>query len=600
MTGDQTPMGKDQLGPRKTRPKRRRKRKNNGSILIFCIITILILGCGGYVAWVLFSPSFEFIDYREQLNIAPDQVVVVLHDQRLDMSGMPAPVMNNDDIYFSLEFIEAHIDEYIFWDSNAQILTITKPDRVQRLSPEQPNFYEMGNPVAAEGSITLFENRPFVPTKLLMQLYHVSFEHIVETNTVIFSYLEDSRDRAIIIDESAVLKFTPDRRSAFSYQLSIHEEVDVFDEPNDDYTRVRVDNGLLGFVLTDHLVNVDSFEGIPVPPLAEAPPLPVIEGRRINMVWDDINYYEHNYFEWRRVPHDGLDVISPTWFKFNLDFSGDLISIASIDYVNWAHEQGYQVWALIDDFSPVREVFSEEISTNILPDTNKRQHVIDQLMNFIEIYNLDGINVDFEYIQPDVAPHYVQFFRELSPYMRAAGKVLSVCMWNPNMPYYWSQFYNRPELSKVVDFIAVMAYDEFQSDVAGPNASMEFVRSGILQTLEEVPHYQIILGIPTYVRVWTVQTIDGVEVHSNRALGLDYAMSIFTQNNAEFTWLPNHGLYFAEYTEGDLLHKAWFEERRSLEEKLIMMEYLDLAGVAAWRRGLESDFVWELLMEYTS
>jgi spore germination protein YaaH len=64
--------------------------------------------------------------------------------------------------------------------------------------------------------------------------------------------------------------------------------------------------------------------------------------------------------------------------------------------------------------------------------------------------------------------------------------------------------------------------------------------------------------------------------------------------------MPNHGQYFAQFSEGDVVHMAWFEERRSLEEKLILMEYLDLAGVAGWRRGLESEYVWELIRRYTS
>ena len=55
---------------------------------------------------------------------------------------------------------------------------------------------------------------------------------------------------------------------------------------------------------------------------------------------------------------------------------------------------------------------------------------------------MDGINVDFESITEDSAPHYVQFIRELSVACRKAQLVLSVD--NP-VPQPYNEFYNLKE-----------------------------------------------------------------------------------------------------------------------------------------------------------
>ncbi len=42
----------------------------------------------------------------------------------------------------------------------------------------------------------------------------------------------------------------------------------------------------------------------------------------------------------------GVNVISPTWFELK-GTEGEVRSIADLDYVRWAHDNDYQVWALL-------------------------------------------------------------------------------------------------------------------------------------------------------------------------------------------------------------------------------------------------------------
>ena len=118
----------------------------------------------------------------------------------------------------------------------------------------------------------------------------------------------------------------------------------------------------------------------------------------------------------------GLTTISPTWFHV-ADTAGNLTSIASAEYVNYAHQSNIEVWAAIRDFDG--GISSQEESLALLSSTTSRTNLINQLMSAVFQTGVDGINVDFEMISEECGEHYIQFIRELSVQCRKNNIVLS-------------------------------------------------------------------------------------------------------------------------------------------------------------------------------
>jgi len=593
-------MGNSNKASNKANRKRRRKKRKSGAFFIFFIIFIIVASCSGYVAWYLFMPSNEYQDFHTYYNLSPEDITVVLRDVRLDLTA--EPVYFNGSVCFPVDFVSQYIDQTIYWDKNSLKLTITTPDKVMRFIPGQLNYSENGNPVAIDAPVYLIGEAPFLPSALLTQIYHISLDYHSDNNIVVFGFLDEDRSTGLINSETAVLRFAPDKKSPLCYRFSNNEKVTVFSQSGD-YTHVMAENGMLGYVLTGQIGSPAVEKGAPKPEPAVLPAPPPLQGK-VNMIWDQVLRASDNASVIKNgTIGDGLDVISPTWFTFNTDLSGDMVSLADADYVKWAHDHGCQVWALFSDLSADTGVaLNQDIGHEILTDTDKRQHVIDQLMASVEEFDLDGVNIDFEYIQPEDAGAYVQFIRELGPYLKTSGKVLSVDMHNPDPQNYWSKYYNRTEIGKTADYICVMTYDENDStsQTSGPVASMPFVRNGIELTLQEVPKEKVIMGLPYFVRVWREETAeDGAVSTTSQAYDMDSAYQLFTSHNAVITWDDAYGVYYATYTDNDnVVYKAWLEDKRSIEEKLQYMQSMDLAGVAGWRWGLESGEVWDLLKQY--
>ena len=85
-------------------------------------------------------------------------------------------------------------------------------------------------------------------------------------------------------------------------------------------------------------------------------------------------------------------------------------------------------------------------------------------------------------------------------------------------------------------------------------------------------------------------TILGVE----RTPGMKDAADILKENNVEAEWDEETCQYYAEYDKEEAHYRIWLEEAHSLSEKVARIRQAELAGIGAWRLGLETEDVWDV------
>ena len=293
---------------------------------------------------------------------------------------------------------------------------------------------------------------------------------------------------------------------------------------------------------------------------------------------------------------------------FRLDNSGNISSIASTDYVDYAHQCGMEVWALVDNFD--QNVDDMEL----LSHTSSRENLENQLVNAALQNGIDGINVDFEQIPTDVGDHYIQFIRELSVLCRVNNLVLSV---DNYVPKGYNTHYHREEQGVMADYVIIMGYDEHfaGSYEAGSVASYNYVKEGIEETLRDVPADKVINAVPFYTRLWneTPKTDEeraedqGTEAESysmkvtSEALGMEEAAQRVSEAGATVTWDDTAKQNYAEWQgDNDSTYRIWLEDASSLEVKLGLMKDNNLAGTAAWKLGFETSDIWDLIQKYVN
>lgn len=557
----------------------------SASIVIGCILILVT-----YFLVHAMTPSKEKADLNEYYHSVEGEVKLILQDHIYEQNG----VMIDGVIYLDYETVVKQFNHRFYWDGNENILTYTTPTEVIRteVSSNEYNINKSKNTVSY----------PIVKTngtKVYIALEFVAnysdFEYTVYENPdrVVFTY--QWGDYLFTSPKKTTqVRLEPSIKSPVLEQVDSESKLMLVDTDNvseKGFTKVITQDGIIGFVKNSHL-NESAYESLVS--TYHAPEYTHISSdKTVNLVWHQVTNQEaNNNISALLDGTKGVTTISPTWFSVS-DNKGNISSLASTTYVERAHTKGIEVWALIDDFNTSVDLFE------VLSKTSTREKLINTLVGEVIKYNIDGINIDFEKITANSAPHYIQFLRELSVKCRSNGIVLSIDNYIP-APY--NMFYDRTEQGIIADYIIVMGYDEHHSTSteSGSVSSLGFFKKALMDTLDEVPANRVIMAMPFYTRIWMEKKNLTETVVTSEARSMDSAWNFMVENGVEPAWDSESGQYYGEFEKDGVVYKCWFEEEKSIEERLKVVSGQDVAGVAAWRLGFERSNVWNTIYKYVN
>ena len=73
---------------------------------------------------------------------------------------------------------------------------------------------------------------------------------------------------------------------------------------------------------------------------------------------------------------------------------------------------------------------------------------------------------------------------------------------------------------------------------------------------------------------------------------------MLTRNKVTAQYDEASGQNYAEYKKNGVTYKIWMEDMDSLHERLKVIAGADVAGMAAWRLGFETEQVWPVIEAY--
>ena len=167
----------------------------------------------------------------------------------------------------------------------------------------------------------------------------------------------------------------------------------------------------------------------------------------------------------------------------------------------------------------------EPVFEKIARDDNVRAKFIDNVMEIVDLYGFDGVELDWECPKPSTSLDYENMVVDLSEKLRPLGKGLSSAQPGTGSTdglNVWSALSSVSDTALLhFDFINVMCY-ELMSD---PNHSpMWFSNTSIIywNKVRDVPMEKIILGMPLYAKPSWLQYHELVALDRENAYN-DYA-----------------------------------------------------------------------------
>lgn len=228
----------------------------------------------------------------------------------------------------------------------------------------------------------------------------------------------------------------------------------------------------------------------------------------------------------------------------------------------------------------------------LLANPQHRHRLIDELCTEMEKYHYDGINIDFEFIAPTDAKHYVLFLQELKAAM-GSDRQLSVAVFGRTAKDKWASGYDYYGIGQVADWVVVMAYDYHYLDTApGPIAPHWWVRQVADYMVSIMPAEKVLLGMPTYGYDWG----QGIACKSISASRLN---DIRNKHSLQEYWDQNSMSPYYQYVDSaGRSHEIWFENAKSLQVKTDIARHYQLGGVSFWRVGAGFEDIYQVMGSY--
>ncbi|WP_430387913.1 glycosyl hydrolase family 18 protein [Dyella sp. 20L07] len=300
-----------------------------------------------------------------------------------------------------------------------------------------------------------------------------------------------------------------------------------------------------------------------------------------------------------------IDVLVPTWYS--VDQNG-LVSGAPNPYVmQLAKANGVTVMPIVSAGGD-RAAFHQ-----LLGNEKAKQAMIDALIVQATTQGFAGFQFDFENIAWTDRDALTLLTRQTADALHKHGLQLSMAV-VPNAPGYagggtfskwmwedWRGAYDLKALSKVLDLVCLMTYDQHTRwTTPGPVAGMPWTMQHLTYALDVVPKEKLSLGIPLYGYHWYAGNpvhADGKESSNISAdyIDADESLPLAQQYGATLQWDPvEHESWFYFYRD-QMREWVFLPDAHAFRDRYALVKQYGLEGFCSWVLGAEDPAIWNVL-----
>ena len=547
----------------------RGKKTSKGIILIRKIIVVALFVT--FVAVVInLAPNY----IQDKLS---NKTNVIINNNNITTSlKKDIKIEDNDVVYISFDDIKNFFDENIYYDKQYNQIITGSNFKIASAEVGKKQMNVNGSKVDLYAPIKQEDETYYLPISEMKDVYNLDIKYSKDKNIVSIDSLNKEQKMGNSSSDTGV-KYKPTVFSKTVDDVKKGESVVVIGQ-EDGWYKVRTTNGVIGY-LKDISNIYNSRENMQKEKQ--------IDGK-VSLIWDYFTYTPPT----RSGIIQGINVVSPSFASLVKLGKGELQTRIGRDgtaYINWAHSNGYKVWAMVSNDA------MQETTSEILNDFELRQDLINNIVNLVLENDIDGINIDFENIKVADKNMFTRFIIELAPRLTEYNKVLSVDVTAPDGGSDWSDSYDRNKLGKVVDYMMFMAYDEYgeTASTAGTTAGADWIEVNLKKfvgTQEAVDKNKLVLGMPFFARLWK-ETDSATTNTAILMRNLDSAIP----SSVSKEWNDDLKQYYATYTSGGATYKIWLEDQKSIKAKFDLMHKYELAGAAYWQKDFESPEILDVI-----
>ena len=241
---------------------------------------------------------------------------------------------------------------------------------------------------------------------------------------------------------------------------------------------------------------------------------------------------------------------------------------------------------------------------------------IKEASGLIEKYNLDGINIDFEYVTKTdfpTAKHFNGFLTEITDSLRTKYPEIIISVDINATAVLKDPAYDMVKIGELANQVILMGYDynTTKSTQAGPIAPLHMtgnkgsVERSLASLTGRVPDNKIILAIPFYGYEW--QTVS--EDYRSQTIRNSGALATWgrvhdllaSRDDVQASWDKKTQSPWIMYRQSGAIKQIYYENKHSLSAKINFVKQNNLGGIAIWALGYEGEYSepWNIISTFS-
>lgn len=308
-----------------------------------------------------------------------------------------------------------------------------------------------------------------------------------------------------------------------------------------------------------------------------------------------VGYYVNDVGHFDSLPSlkahaDLLNEVHPLWYHVSPD--GSIKKEVNKEAIAVAHQNGIKVIPLINLVPSQDAILLNQVA---------QDKAIANLVQEVKANNYDGIDIDFEFFPVSKIKDFTVdrdkltlFMKKIHAQMSSLGKVTYMAV----LPHVGSSpkaggVFNYGNLAPYLTKVTIMCYDYKEThSPPGPVAPFHWVEQNINTAIKQgFKPEQISLGVATYGYDWPTGQAGGFSKPTSEI------MKQITMKGYNVKWSDKYQEPYYTYTDSSgTSREVWFENAKTLQTKIDLVNKYKLSGISIWRLGYEDQKFWDIIV----
>ena len=273
-----------------------------------------------------------------------------------------------------------------------------------------------------------------------------------------------------------------------------------------------------------------------------------------------------------------------TPFTYGIGADGSLVALRDEGILAAAGQYSVLPWMHLSTMTEEGR-FSSARAEALLGSASRQETLLGQIKEILKEKGYGGLDVDFEYIRPELGAAYAAFVDRLRRELNPLGCSVLVALAPKTSAGQRGLLYEAHDyaaLGRAANGVLLMTYE--WGYTAGPPmavAPLDKVRQVVDYALTEISAEKLFLGVPVYGYDWPLPFREGVT--RGESISPQEALALARRHGAEIRYDETAQAPWFRYTAAEgREHEVWFEDARSSYAKFRLAAEKGLQGVGLW------------------